>query len=179
VSDDTGSEDVISDASMTTVAGPARRDERALDRATAAALRAVAGAPPAGDVDWWSLRRRIVAEAAPWLNAPGAPASRRVRGGTRPWWEYAAAWVRPALSVGAAVSVLSAIVAGPATRTAEGAVVQDAVVQDAAVVAAPVADTADGALWLHAVRAGTGRATRVSDAGSVDALVTSALASAQ
>jgi hypothetical protein len=174
VSDDTVSDDVVSDASVTTVAGPTRRDERALDRATASALRAVAGAPPAGDVDWWSLRRRIVADAAPWLNAPGALASRRARGGTRPWWEYAAAWVRPALSVGAAVSVLSAIVAGPPTRTAEGAVVQDA-----AVVAAPVVDTADGALWLHAVRAGTGRATRVSDAGSVDALVTSALASAQ
>ncbi len=152
--------------------GAMRRDERSLDRATAAALRAVAGPPPAGDVDWWSLRRRIVADAAPWLDAPGAATARRGCGDSRPWWEYTAAWFRPALTVGAAVSVLSAIVAGPATRRADGAVVPDA-----AVVAAPVADTADGALWLHAVR--SGRTARASDAGSVDALVTAALASAQ
>jgi hypothetical protein len=98
------------------------------------ALRAVAGPPAATEIDWWTLRRTIVGDAAAFLDGP--------RRGRR-WWEYAAGWVRPAVPIGLAVSVMAMIVVGSAGT-----------VSGSTLASVAVADTTDGSLWLHAVRGG-------------------------
>lgn len=109
-----------------------RRDERTLDGAEREALRVVAGAPAATEIDWWTLRRAIVEDASGLLEG--------VR--RRRWWDYAAGWIRPAVPVGMAVSIMAVIAMGSADSAS------------VAVGSAVVADTTDGSLWLHAVRGG-------------------------
>jgi hypothetical protein len=111
------------------------RDGRRLDADVVEALRAVAGPPAATEIDWWSLRRTIVGDAGAFLDGP--------RRGRR-WWEYAAGWIRPAVPLGVAVSVMATIVMGSAAGTVSGPTLST--------VAA--ADTTDGSVWLHAVRGG-------------------------
>ena len=110
-------------------------DGRRLDADVVEALRAVAGPPAATDVDWWTLRRTIVGDASPFLDGP--------RRGRR-WWEYAAGWIRPAVPLGVAVSVMAMVVMGSAAGTASVSTLSPVV----------AADTTDGSLWLHAVRGG-------------------------
>jgi hypothetical protein len=117
--------------------GGAGRDEQRFDSDMREALRVVAGPPAAHDVDWWTLRRTIVGDAAPYLD--GAWRRRR-------WWEYAAGWIRPAVPVGVAVSIIAMVMAGSAGTVANTAL--------APVGLTAAADTADGSLWLHAVRGG-------------------------
>jgi hypothetical protein len=108
------------------------RDEQRLDTGEREALRIVAGAPAATEVDWWTLRRTIVEDARPFLDG-----ARR-----RPWWDYAAGWIRPAVPVGMAVSIMAMVVLGSA-----GTITGTAL--------SPVAaDTTDASMWLHAVRGG-------------------------
>jgi hypothetical protein len=112
------------------------RDEQRLDSDMRDALRVVAGPPAANEIDWWTLRRTIVGDAAPYLEGTW----RRRR-----WWEYAAGWIRPAVPVGVAVSIIAMVMAGSAGSVANTAL---------ASVAATATDTTDGSLWLHAVRGG-------------------------
>jgi hypothetical protein len=112
------------------------RDGRRLDAGMVEALRAVAGPPPATEIDWWTLRRTIVGDASAFLEGHWR----------RRWWEYAAGWIRPALPVGVAVSITAMLVLGSVGN------VTGAALSSVATVAA--ADTADGSLWLHAVGGG-------------------------
>jgi len=121
------------------------RDGRRLDADVVEALRAIAGPPAATEIDWWSLRRTIVGDAGAFLDGP--------RRGRR-WWEYAAGWIRPAVPLGVAVSVVAMIVIGSATGTVSGSTLST--------VAA--ADTTDGSVWLHAVRGGAASSDVVDDA---------------
>lgn len=114
------------------------RDGRRLDADVVEALRAVAGPPAATEIDWWSLRRTIVGDAGAFLDGP--------RRGRR-WWEYAAGWIRPAVPLGVAVSVMAMIVIGSATGTVAGSTLST-------VATVATADTTDGSVWLHAVRGG-------------------------
>ena len=118
-----------------------RGDGRRLDVDLVEALRAVAGPPAATEVDWWTLRRTIVGDAAAFLDV--------ARRGRR-WWEYAAGWIRPAVPIGLAVSVMAMIGMG-SVGTVAGSTLSSSVA---------VADTADGSLWLRAVR-GRGAASDV------------------
>jgi hypothetical protein len=118
--------------------GGVGRDEQRFDSDMREALRVVAGPPAANDVDWWTLRRTIVGDAAPYLD--GAWRRRR-------WWEYAAGWIRPAVPVGVAVSIIAMVMAGSAGTVANTALVSVG-------TTATATDTADGSLWLHAVRGG-------------------------
>jgi hypothetical protein len=125
------------------------------DREMRAALRAVYGSPAPTDIDWWTLRRRILDGAAPVLNGG------RRRG--RVWWEYAAAWVRPAVPLGVAASIMSAVLfAGAPSASASAA-------SATTIAAGVVADTADGAAWLRVV--GEGRTAGASGARDVDGLL--------
>jgi hypothetical protein len=111
------------------------REDRRLDTGEREALRVVAGAPAATEVDWWTLRRTIVEDAAAFLGE-----ARR-----RPWWDYAAGWIRPAVPVGMAVSIMAMVVLGSA-GTITGTITGTAL--------SAVADTTDASVWLHAVRGG-------------------------
>jgi len=139
--------------------GQRGRDGRRLDTTILEALRAVAGPPGATDIDWWTLRRTIVDDAGAYLDGP--------RRGRR-WWEYAAGWIRPAVPLGLAASVMAVVVVG-SVGAVSGSTLS---VSGPALSTVAVADTADGSLWLHAVRGGGG----ASDAAAV---VDAALASAK
>jgi hypothetical protein len=146
---------------------PSGRDGRRMDAAMVEALRAVAGPPAATEIDWWTLRRTIVGDAAAFLEGPW----RRRR-----WWEYAAGWIRPAVPVGMAVSILAMVTLGIG-----GGSVTAAALSPVAVTAA--ADTSDGSLWLHVVRGGGASASDVDpllgEAPIATSLVDDAQASAK
>jgi hypothetical protein len=112
---------------------PRSHDGRRLDTAMIEALRAVASPPAATEVDWWTLRRTIVGDAAAFLDGP-----------RRGWLEFIAGWIRPAVPIGLAVSIMAMIVVGSVGT-----------VSTATLSSVVAADTTDGSLWLHAVRGGT------------------------
>ena len=127
------------------------RDGRRLDADVVEALRAVAGPPPATDIDWWTLRQTIVGDASAFLDGP--------RRGRR-WWEYAAGWIRPAVPIGVAVSVVAVLAMGSASTAVSATTLSSVTV---------AADTTDGSVWLHAVRGGTAASTDVVDAAMASA----------
>lgn len=143
------------------------------DREMRAALRAVYGSPAPTDIDWWTLRRRILDGAAPVLGGG--------RRRARTWWEYAAAWVRPAVPLGVAASLVSAVLFAGAPAVASGASASTSVV--AVSTAAMAADTSEGAVWLRVVGGPSGApASRdvdrlMSGPRTGDALVAEALGS--
>ncbi len=130
---------------------PIRRS-RGLDGRVVAALRAVAGAPPAETVDWWSLRRRIGTDAG-YLLAPTQ--SRRLLDGLM-WW-------RAMVPVGIVATLAAAFFAvGPSVVSPSGTI-------------GATADSTDVAAWVRSTVAESENDDAVVGGGGRDAWLAAAL----